>query len=81
MSAYFEALGWSIVKNNIKQRAVDLQSALFPSGIVNKAQFPEPVHEKADPRTGSADHLSEGFLTDPGNHGFRNSLLAKMSQH
>src|SRR5437879_4524771 len=71
----------SIVQNYIKERAVDLQSAVFPSGIVNKAQFPEPVHEKTHPRTGSADHLREGFLTDLGNHGLGNSFLSKMSQH
>src|SRR5438445_4047334 len=75
------SLRHSIVQNYIEERAVDLQSAVFPSGIVNKAQFPEPVHEKTDPRTGSTDHLREGFLTDLGNHGLRNSFLSKMSQH
>src|SRR5205807_3586910 len=75
------SLRCSIVQNYIEERAVDLQSTVFPSGIVNKAQFPEPVHEKTDPRTGSADHLREGFLTDLGNHGLRNPFLSKMSQH
>src|SRR6266550_2400390 len=75
------SLRHSIVQNYIEERAVDLQSAVFPSGIVNKAQFPEPVHEKTDPRTSSADHLSQGSLTNPGNDGLGNSFLSKMSQH
>jgi hypothetical protein len=42
-----------VVENNIKQRAVDLQTAV----VVNETQFPEPVHEKADPRPGCAHHF------------------------
>jgi hypothetical protein len=37
----------SIVQNDVEQRTVDLQSAFDPAGVVNKTQFPEPVHEKA----------------------------------
>jgi len=34
-----------IVQNHIEQRAVYLQTAV----VLNKAQFPEPVHEEANP--------------------------------
>jgi hypothetical protein len=54
---------------------VDLQTAV----VVNKAQFPEPVHE-ADPRAGSADHFRQRLLTDLRDYGFRNAFLAKMSE-
>ena len=43
----------SIVQNYIEQRAMDFQPAI----VVNKAQLPEPVHEKADSRAGGAHHL------------------------
>src|ERR1022692_3703977 len=43
-----------VVENNIKQRAMDLKA---PAIVVNKAQFPEPVHEEADARAGCADHF------------------------
>ena len=33
-----------VVQNYVEQRAVDLQ----PTVVVNKAQFPESVHEEAD---------------------------------
>ena len=69
------------MKNYIEQRTVDLQTAIFASRVVDETQFPEPVHEKAYPRTSGADHLRQGFLTDLGNHGLRNTFLAKMSQH
>jgi hypothetical protein len=46
-----------IVKNYIEQRTVDLQAATLAPGVVNEAWFPEPVHEKTDPRTSVADHL------------------------
>jgi hypothetical protein len=34
-----------VVQDDIEQRAVDLQ----PTIVVNKSQFPEAVHEEADP--------------------------------
>jgi hypothetical protein len=37
-----------VVQDNMQQRAADLQ----PAVVVNKSQFPEPVHEKAEPRAG-----------------------------
>src|SRR5271169_1052609 len=64
----------SIVQNDIEQRAVDLQAAI----VVNETQFPESVHEKADPRTSGTDHSGQGLLTDLGDHVFRHTLLAKM---
>ena len=35
------------MENNVEKRAVDLQPAI----VVNKSQFPEPVHEEAAPGT------------------------------
>ncbi len=55
---------------------MDLQTAV----VVNKSQFPEPVHEEANPRAGRADHLGQSFLTDLGDNGFGNAFLAEMSQ-
>ena len=65
-----------IVQNYIEQRAVDLQ----PAVVVNESQFPEPVHEEADPRAGGADHFRQRLLTDLGNYGLRFAFLAKVSQ-
>jgi len=55
---------------------VDLQ----PAVVVNKSQFPETVHEEADPRAGCAHHLSQHLLTDLGNYTLRFAFLAKMSE-
>ena len=38
-----------VVENDIEQRTVDLQSAFRTASVVNEAQLPESVHEKADP--------------------------------
>ena len=70
----------SIVQNYIEQRAVDLQTAVYSSGIVNEAQLPEPVHEEADTGTSGSYHVRQGFLTDLRDHRFRNPLFAEMSQ-
>jgi hypothetical protein len=56
---------------------VDLQPAAV---VINKAQLPEPVHEKADSRTRGADHFCQGLLTDLGNHSLRRAFLAKMGK-
>src|ERR1019366_6818012 len=48
--------------------------------IVDEAQFSEPVHEEADPRTGGADHFCQHLLTDLGNYGLRFAFLAKMGE-
>jgi len=52
---------------------------LQPSIVVNKPQFPEPVHEEADPGPGCADHFRQHLLTDLGNYTLRFAFLAKMS--
>ena len=48
------------MQDDIKQQAMDLQ----PAVVVDKAQFPGPVHEEADPRAGCADHLPQHLLTE-----------------
>ena len=55
---------------------MDLQAAV----VLNEAQFPEPVHEEANPRAGGADHLGQSFLADLGNNGIGDGLPAEMSQ-
>jgi hypothetical protein len=55
---------------------MDLQAAV----VVNETQFPKPIHEKADPRTSRAYHLSQSLLTDLGNHGLWHTVLAKMRE-
>jgi hypothetical protein len=68
------------VQNHIEQRAVDLQSALGATGIVNEAELPESVHKEAHTGTGGPDHLSQRLLTDLGDDSFRYAFLAKMSE-
>jgi hypothetical protein len=48
--------------------------------IVNEPQFPEPVHEKANPRPSCAYHLCQGFLTDIGDWSLMYAFLAEVSQ-
>ena len=55
---------------------MDLQSAV----IVNETQFPKPIHKKAHSRTSRAYHFGERFLIDLGEYGFRNALLAEVSE-
>ena len=59
---------------------MDLESTFDPSGVVDKTQFSEAVHEKADSRARGPDHFGQGFLTDFGDHGFGNAFLAEMSK-
>ena len=68
------------MENDIKQRTVDLQSALRAAGVVNETQLPEPVHEEAYARTGGAYHFSQCLLTDLGDYGFGNAILAKVGE-
>jgi hypothetical protein len=42
-----------VVQDDIQQRTVDLQLAV----VLDEAQLPESVHEKADSRTSRADHF------------------------
>jgi hypothetical protein len=53
---------------------------LQASVIVNETQFPEPVHKKAHSRTSRAHHFGQRFLIDLGEYGFRNALLAEVSE-
>jgi len=53
---------------------------LQPAVVVNKSQFPESVHEEADPRASRTDHFRQHFLTDLGNYGLGFAFLAKMSE-
>src|SRR5882762_7342972 len=69
-----------VVQNYTKQRAVDLQPAFRTAGVVNKTQFPEPVHEKANPRTSRPHHFGQTLLTDFRDHSLGHTILAKMSQ-
>ena len=48
-----QASGALVVQDDIQQRTVDLQLAV----VLDEAQFPESVHEKADSRTSRADHF------------------------
>ena len=64
------------MQNHVEQRAVYLQTAV----VFNKAQFSEPVHEEANPRTRGANHFGQSFLTDLGDNGIGNRLLAEMCQ-
>ena len=66
-----------VVENNVEKRTVDLQPAPV---IVNEAQFPEIVHEMANPRAGCAHHLGEGLLTDRGDYSLGHAFLAKMGK-
>ena len=70
--------GVLVVKDNAEKGTVNLQGVA--SVIINESQFPEPVHEKANPRASRADHLGQGFLTDFGNGDFVLAFLAEMSQ-
>jgi hypothetical protein len=56
---------------------VDLQPTVV---VVNKSQFPESVHEEADPRAGGADHFRQHLSTDLGNYGLRCAFLAEMGE-
>ena len=70
-----------IVENDIEQRAVDLQSTFRAACIVNKAEFSESIHEKADTRASSANHFGQSLLADLGYNGLRNSILAKVESN
>jgi hypothetical protein len=43
------------------------------SVVFDKTQFAEFVHEKAHPRSGRADHLRQGFLTERSYDRYSNS--------
>jgi hypothetical protein len=66
------------VEHDVEKRTVDLQC--ISSVIINEPQFPEPVHEKVNPRARCAYHLCERFLTDCRNQNLGLTFLAKVSQ-
>ena len=53
---------------------------LGSAAIVNEAQLPKSVHEKADSGAGCAHHLGQSLLTNLGDYGFGLAFLAKMCQ-
>ena len=66
-----------VVENDVEEGTVDLQ---FVAGmIINEPQFPEPVHEKTDPRPRCAYHLCERLLTDLGDQDLGLAVLAELS--
>lgn len=65
------------MKNDIKQRAVDLQSFIT---VVDETQLSEPVHEKTDAGARGADHGGERLLADFGDYHLRDAVLAEMCQ-
>jgi hypothetical protein len=67
-----------VVEHDVEKRTVDLQC--IASVIIDEPQFPEPVHEKVNPRASRAHHLCERFLTDFRNQNFGLTFLAEMRQ-
>src|ERR1022692_751277 len=66
--------------NYTEQRTVDLQTTFRTAGVINEPQLSESVHEKAHPRTSSADHLGQTLLTDFRDDGLGHAFLAEMSE-
>src|SRR5260370_21309512 len=73
------SIGKLVVQNDTQQRAVNLQPAFRPTGVIDKTQFPEPVHEEAHPRTSRADHLGQTLLTDLRDHPLGHAFLTNIS--
>src|SRR5215213_2390716 len=48
--------------------------------VLDETKLPKLIHEKADPRTSSADHLSQHLLRNIGDHSFGLAFLAKIGQ-
>ncbi len=46
--------------------------------VFNEAELLELVHKVADPGTRCADHLGQGFLTDPGDRGVCLSFVVEV---
>ena len=47
--------------------------------VFDKSEFAKSIHEKAHARAGSADHLRQSFMRNPGNVLFGLSRLAEFS--
>ena len=67
-----------VVENDVEKGTVNLQ--YIAGAIIDEPQFPEPVHEEADPRPGCADHLRQGLLADLGDYRLGYAFFAKMSK-
>ena len=62
------------MQNHAQQRAVDGEFAV----VLDEPQPAELVHEEINAGPGSANHLREGFLADPGDLGsLLNTVVAK----
>ena len=48
--------------------------------IVDKTMLPKSFHKMADPRSGCADHLCQGFLLHSGDYSFGSAFLAIIRQ-
>src|ERR1700675_4191400 len=65
-----------IVQDDVNERAMNLEGTV----VFDKAETPELVHEEADSRSGSADHLRQHLLTDLRNYRLRRALFPEISQ-
>jgi hypothetical protein len=64
------------VQDHVQQGAMDFQLSV----VFNKAQFAKFVHEKADARSGRADHLRQRFLAEFSHDRLRPAVLAEIRQ-
>ena len=64
-----------VVQDNGQEGIVDVDLAV----VLDKAQLPEFVHEKIDPRPRCADHLRQHLLRYFGQHLLRLALLTMLS--
>ena len=64
------------VENSVQQRTMDF----YFSVVADEAEFPELVHEKADPRSCRADHFSQSLLTNVRADRGRITFLAEVRQ-
>jgi hypothetical protein len=63
-----------IVEDDIEEGTMHVQ----PAVIVNKAQFPEFIHEEADAGPRGANHPGKRFLTDLCNDRLRLAIFPEM---
>jgi hypothetical protein len=72
-------LAFSLIAQDYTQKAtVNCQRAA--TGVIDKAQNSELVHEMTDPRAGGANHLRQLFLIDSGMDRFGSAFFPKMRQ-
>jgi hypothetical protein len=65
-----------VVQNHVLQGIMDFQLSV----VFDEPQFAEFVHEKADARSGRADHLRQCFLTVLSQDWLRPAFLAEICQ-